>query len=98
MEEVTTDYASGVLQPGDIKLALAKSLNKILQVTFFSLAWQPSFISLPECYHFLSMHLLMTCNFKIDAGRCSIQGITHHSSNTRNMICIGRPRMNNFTD
>uniref|UniRef100_K3YZC0 Uncharacterized protein n=1 Tax=Setaria italica TaxID=4555 RepID=K3YZC0_SETIT len=31
MEELTNDYASGALQPGDLKLALAKSLNKILQ-------------------------------------------------------------------
>ncbi|RCV08091.1 hypothetical protein SETIT_1G298700v2 [Setaria italica] len=32
MEELTNDYASGALQPGDLKLALAKSLNKILQL------------------------------------------------------------------
>ncbi|CAL4885045.1 unnamed protein product [Urochloa decumbens] len=31
MEELTTDYASGALQPGDVKLALANSLSKILQ-------------------------------------------------------------------
>ncbi|CAL5054653.1 unnamed protein product [Urochloa decumbens] len=31
MEELTTDYVSGALQPSDMKLALAKSLNKILQ-------------------------------------------------------------------
>ncbi|CAO1941966.1 unnamed protein product [Urochloa humidicola] len=49
MEELTTDYASGALQPGDMKLALANSLNKILQVTFFSLAWQSSFFALAEC-------------------------------------------------
>uniref|UniRef100_A0A0E0CAS3 Tyrosine--tRNA ligase n=1 Tax=Oryza meridionalis TaxID=40149 RepID=A0A0E0CAS3_9ORYZ len=31
MEEITADYVSGVLHPGDMKLALAKSLIKILQ-------------------------------------------------------------------
>jgi hypothetical protein len=46
MEELTADYVSGVLHPGDMKLALANSLIKILQVTFFSLAWQSSFFCL----------------------------------------------------
>nr|TKW41275.1 hypothetical protein SEVIR_1G304400v2 [Setaria viridis] len=31
MEELTADYLSGALQPDDLKLALAKSLNKIMQ-------------------------------------------------------------------
>nr|CAB3447751.1 unnamed protein product [Digitaria exilis] len=35
MEELTADYESGALQPADVKLALVKSLNKILQVEAF---------------------------------------------------------------
>jgi len=31
MEELTADYVSGALQPGDLKLALANSLKIILQ-------------------------------------------------------------------
>jgi hypothetical protein len=33
MEELAADYVSGALHPSDVKLALAKSLNVILQVT-----------------------------------------------------------------
>ena len=31
-EEFKTDYASGSVHPGDVKAALAKALNQILQV------------------------------------------------------------------
>jgi tyrosyl-tRNA synthetase len=31
MEELTADYESGALHPADVKLALEKSLNEILQ-------------------------------------------------------------------
>jgi hypothetical protein len=34
MEELTADYVSGALQPGDLKLALANSLKIILQVNY----------------------------------------------------------------
>ncbi|XP_022969946.1 tyrosine--tRNA ligase 1, cytoplasmic isoform X1 [Cucurbita maxima] len=33
-EELVADYASGVLHPGDLKPALSKALNKILEVCF----------------------------------------------------------------
>jgi tyrosyl-tRNA synthetase len=36
MDELTADYVSGALHPGDVKPALAKAINKILQVLFFS--------------------------------------------------------------
>lgn len=32
MEELIVDYESGALHPGDLKPALSKSLNQILQV------------------------------------------------------------------
>jgi len=37
-EELKVDYEAGALHPGDVKPALAKALNKILQVacTFFT--------------------------------------------------------------
>lgn len=33
-EELIADYESGVLHPGDLKPALSKALNKILEVCF----------------------------------------------------------------
>jgi tyrosyl-tRNA synthetase len=36
MDELTADYASGALQPADVKSALAKAINEILKVLSFS--------------------------------------------------------------
>jgi hypothetical protein len=35
MEEFTSDYESGVLHPSDVKQALAKAINMMLEVTCF---------------------------------------------------------------
>jgi hypothetical protein len=35
MDELIADYASGALHPADVKPALAKAINAILQVLFF---------------------------------------------------------------
>jgi hypothetical protein len=36
MDDLTADYASGALHPADVKPALAKAINEILKVLFFS--------------------------------------------------------------
>jgi tyrosyl-tRNA synthetase len=36
-EELIADYESGELHPADLKPAISKALNKILEVTFFHL-------------------------------------------------------------
>jgi hypothetical protein len=36
MDELTADYASGALQPADVKSALAKAINEIFKVLSFS--------------------------------------------------------------
>lgn len=40
-EELVADYATGVLHPGDLKPALSKALNKILEVCFISAQYLP---------------------------------------------------------
>ncbi|KAL5574138.1 hypothetical protein UlMin_023735 [Ulmus minor] len=39
-EELTTDYESGELHPGDLKPALAKALNKILELDLFLISYK----------------------------------------------------------
>jgi hypothetical protein len=36
MEELLADYISGALHPGDVKPALTKAINQILQVKYTS--------------------------------------------------------------
>jgi hypothetical protein len=36
MEELLADYISGALHPGDVKPALTKAINQILQVKYSS--------------------------------------------------------------
>jgi hypothetical protein len=38
MDELVSDYESGALHPADVKPALAKAINEILQVKFSSLS------------------------------------------------------------
>ena len=52
MEELITDYESGALHPADLKLALVKSLNKILQVKLLSVHIKDLLtLKIPEILH-----------------------------------------------
>jgi hypothetical protein len=66
MEGLTADYESGALHPADVKLALLKSLNKILQVKLLSVhisRFPVIFLLLHIIFcHFSSLHLLMMSN------------------------------------
>lgn len=50
MEELAADYESGALHPVDVKQALVKAINMMLQVNFF--------ICLLTCSVFYSMYVL----------------------------------------
>lgn len=47
MEELILDYESGALHPADLKPALSKALNVILQVSVASIGFSLSFYGCP---------------------------------------------------
>ncbi|THU44605.1 hypothetical protein C4D60_Mb02t09130 [Musa balbisiana] len=75
MEELILDYESGALHPADLKPALSKALNVILQVglSMYSYDLEPELVL--YCFHLLSLNFPEnTCKHAVRRGRKSSCG------------------------